>query len=299
MIDPVRKLISRLDRERAPIVTPAELRRWPGDAVAFLKNTGILREISPAESLFYGGCDEGCVITPDLVENPGTGRAVAVHYCKRDGCGRITFDPDELRRWQPDTASMASFVANQLDLATSATPLVPERIYLLGVIATSSGPLDVFLGRGLTWDDAPALIERADRLTRSTGPVLVVLRDIPPSGLWCGLRPMVVALWESVSWNEAESFIDFGSLAATVRSLRPPVPESDWLTVSRCAELLLTDVSGLDLNKAKARVSWAAGKGKFRTNGATGNARRIDRHSFSTWRLEQRERDLDADEEPE
>jgi len=66
------------------------------------------------------------------------------------------------------------------------------------------------------------------------------------------------------------------------------------LRVSECADLLLKDVSGIDRKRAMARVSWAAGKEKFRTNGAKGNARRIDRDSFNTWRLEQRERDLDA-----
>jgi hypothetical protein len=45
------------------------------------------------------------------------------------------------------------------------------------------------------------------------------------------------------------------------------------------------------------RVSWAASHDKFRTNGKKGSGRRIDRDSFSTWRLEQRERGLNADNE--
>ncbi len=68
-----------------------------------------------------------------------------------------------------------------------------------------------------------------------------------------------------------------------------------WMTVSECANLLLNDVDGLDLERAKARVSWAASHNKFRTNGKKGNNRRIDRDSFNTWRLEQRERGLDSD----
>jgi hypothetical protein len=67
-----------------------------------------------------------------------------------------------------------------------------------------------------------------------------------------------------------------------------------WITVTAAAKLLLDDTSGIDLDKAKARVSKAANEGRFRTNGKKGAARRIDRDSFSTWRLEQREKDLSA-----
>jgi len=68
--------------------------------------------------------------------------------------------------------------------------------------------------------------------------------------------------------------------------------ERAWLTVTEAAALLMTDVSGITFHQAKARVSKAATEARFRTNGRRGRDRRIDRDSFSTWRLEQRERDL-------
>ncbi len=77
---------------------------------------------------------------------------------------------------------------------------------------------------------------------------------------------------------------------------RRVVPQEQWLTVSECAELLLKDISGIDLDRAMARVSWAASEGKFRTNEKTRTARRIERVSFSAWRLEQREQDLDKED---
>lgn len=129
------------------------------------------------------------------------------------------------------------------------------------------------------------------------GGAMIVLKDSPPAGLLHGRRPTVLVLSEDLSWIEGEARIDFGQLAATIRSLRPAVPPDSWMTVSECAKLLLNDVDGLDLEKAKARVSWAAGENKFRTNGKKGPSRRIDRDSFSTWRIKQRERNLDADNE--
>jgi hypothetical protein len=81
------------------------------------------------------------------------------------------------------------------------------------------------------------------------------------------------------------------------RAGRPPVPQKDMLPVKICGELLLRDVSGITLKKAMARVSDAGNKGKFLTNGKKGRERRIERVSFEAWRLEQRDRDLDADDE--
>ncbi len=81
--------------------------------------------------------------------------------------------------------------------------------------------------------------------------------------------------------------------AATSAEASPPDTTTGWLTVTQAAELLLEDVDGLDLKRARSRVSSAANNGKFKTNGMTRGRRRIDPDSFCRWRLEQRERNLD------
>ncbi len=135
-------------------------------------------------------------------------------------------------------------------------------------------------------------IERASRLRTSTAPVVLVLTRLPKPDLWQEVRPTVLVLEEHVSWNESESRLDVGSLLDMLRTLRPPVREEAWLTVKECALLLMKDLPYIDLNRAKARVSKAANKAKFTTNGRRGTARRIERVSFDAWRLEQRDRDL-------
>ena len=67
-----------------------------------------------------------------------------------------------------------------------------------------------------------------------------------------------------------------------------------WLTVTQAAEMLLEVVSGIDLPRARARVSRGAQLGKFKTNDRRGKARRVERASYSIWLLEQREKDLIA-----
>lgn len=64
-----------------------------------------------------------------------------------------------------------------------------------------------------------------------------------------------------------------------------------------CALLLMKDLPHLELEHAKARVSKAANAGKFTTNGKKRDARRIERTSFDAWRLQQRDRDLDAEDD--
>ncbi len=71
----------------------------------------------------------------------------------------------------------------------------------------------------------------------------------------------------------------------------------EWLTVTQAAELLMGDLPALDLRHARARVSVAAARGEFATNERPRRERRIEKHSFSTWRLKQRDRDLDEEDE--
>ncbi|MFB3894643.1 MAG: hypothetical protein ACE15C_21795 [Phycisphaerae bacterium] len=90
-----------------------------------------------------------------------------------------------------------------------------------------------------------------------------------------------------------------GQLSASVGLQDPPQVEDDdqWLTVTQAAEMLMDVVSGIDLPKARARVSKAANSQEFKTNGQKGARRRIAVDSFNTWRFKQRERDLDAADE--
>lgn len=86
-------------------------------------------------------------------------------------------------------------------------------------------------------------------------------------------------------------------LALVEKTRRADKPAGPCLTVTHAAELLMKDVPSLDLHNAKARVSKAASTGRLKTNGEKGTARRIDPVSFDAWRLKQRDRDLDAQDE--
>ena len=84
------------------------------------------------------------------------------------------------------------------------------------------------------------------------------------------------------------------NIAATSQGGVPFYAE-EWLTVKDAAILLMNDICGLSLQLAQSRVSRAASNGEFCTNGQKGRERRIAKNSFSTWRLKQRDKDLDKE----
>lgn len=181
------------------------------------------------------------------------------------------------------------WVTNQAD-AQERFAATPFDYVLLDLQIPAKG------GRGGASTDCGVNLLRWMRQQRNGG--------CPPVIIMTGQTGACVDLTRELTENGAREFIakpfpDRGRTLASVvrRVIEPPDGGdggSEWLTVKQCALLLLDDVSGLDLKKATARVSWAAGAGKLTTNGKKGPGRRIERHSFSTWRLEQRERDLDV-----
>jgi CheY-like chemotaxis protein len=96
---------------------------------------------------------------------------------------------------------------------------------------------------------------------------------------------------------------------ARVRVAREPIPasptgaaqpardaKSGWHTATAAAKLLMQDIPDLDLAKARSRISTAAGKTEFVSSG-TRRSRRIEPTSFGAWRLNQRNRDLEREDE--
>ena len=110
------------------------------------------------------------------------------------------------------------------------------------------------------------------------------------------MKARILTLADHLRWDEQRSCFDASPLVSAVQSIYPTLKEERWITVTQGAQLLVNDLPYLDLKKSAARISKAASSGKFKTNGKTRDARRIERVSFDAWRLEQRDRDLDAEE---
>lgn len=289
-------ILRRADWIERAIFTHDDALGWTRRATAQLVELGLLREIARSDLVRCNDCSESCFVPAELTRDGRTGEMIGFYYCSHEyEGGPKTFDLEEFRRWEFCFDRFAALLAETLGLR-AVEPVVPHRVCLLGTLPTGGGPLDVFLACCLREKDAPSVIERAARLRASTAPVVLVWNRPPKRALWQDVRPTVLMISEHVTWNQAESRLDPGTLPDLLRSIRPPLREDDWLTVTDCARMLMKDLPHIELDRAKARVSRAANAGKFTTNGKKRDARRIDRTSFDAWRLEQRDRDLDEED---
>lgn len=292
------EMLSRTEIVGATIYRADEVARWPPATHKWLLELGLLREIERARTVWCNGCGDGCIVQPDLDVDPKTGKLRGYYFCRDpENGGPVTFDEDEFRRFEFQPEALARMVAEAIGAQGAVTAVVPGRVYLLGTLPTGGGPLEVFLASGMRLPDAPSVLEHAERLRASAAPVVIVTQDPPPAIPWPGARLTVLSLAELAKWDEAGMSVDFTALMNVLRTLRPPVADEAWLTVKECALLLMKDLPYLDLDHAKARVSKAANVGKFATNGKRRQGRRIDRTSFDAWRLEQRNRDLDVEDD--
>ena len=205
---------------------------------------------------------------------------------------------DQLRQWQSNSESLAKWLCNELLLAPTPTPIVRRQLYLLGTRPTTSGPLDVFLAYGLSRPSGYDVVMRnVGRLRATPGAVIIMPAYMPVPGIWPLLKVRWLTLVDLVRWDAERCRLDASALVKAVESTCPAIRAEQWITVTQGAQLLVNDLPYLDVKKAAARISKAANAGKFMTNGKTRDARRLERVSFDAWRLEQRDRVLDAEDD--
>lgn len=293
MHDNFGRLLARVEHLRDGLLSPQDARAWPREWLGSLEALGIIEAAGFADEIVLDGGDHECV-APNLgfekhPDNPD--RLICIHRCM-NGCGRVILEPRDFEQWRFSLLGLAEAVRIAIGASGEVIEDVTGRIVLVGTASVAGAVCEVFVGYGLARPDAAAVVASASRLAASERPAVLSV-GVKPGDIWSvGKRPMTAVLAEHACLGTEGLDLDLAKVfpASGLVEVKPDA----WITVTDAAKLLLTDVSGIDLNKAKARVSKAAGEGRFRTNGKDGRNRRIDRDSFSTWRLEQREKDLAA-----
>lgn len=294
MTDALRRLLRRAELQYAAPVSAQEARRWGRGAVERFVDLGLLRPTTPATTIRYEGCDHGCTIEPEIITHAVTGERFGVHRCMQDECGLVRIPLDELRRWEFDLVGAARTVARAIDLGGQVIEDVPGRFVEAGRVVAGETWRDLFLARGLAWDDATTALADARRLKAAAAPLVFALAMLPTQPVWPDCKPAVALLADIATLDDRGLGLDLEGVIERPTRPHADAAENKWITVTAAAQLLLSDVSGITLVQAKARISKAANAGKFATNGKHQQDRRIDRDSFSTWRLQQREKDLAA-----
>jgi hypothetical protein len=272
---------------------------WPAGALEFFLELGILKEIEPSDSVFLWECEEPEWIEPMWLPHKEKGRLIGFYSCGHDWCGHVhEVEAERRRRWATSFERIASAVVRAIDSADDVD-VVPGRIRKIGSLHRDGVYRELFLVRGVAWPDADEILAQAQRLRSSPAPAILTLDKLPARQAWDGLKPAVLSLAEVAFIRAGKMSLDLSPLF-----LQTTVPHADasapeWLTVTEAARLLIKDLPGLALEQARARVSVSASRGSFRTNGQLREKRRIDRDSFATWRLAQRDKDLDAEDADE
>ncbi|MCW5755351.1 MAG: hypothetical protein KIT24_11645 [Phycisphaeraceae bacterium] len=287
MADDLGKLLIRAEYLRDGVLTPQDARAWSRERMEALEALGVIASDGHAEEIVYDGCEHDCtVVNSGFHRHPDDpARSICVHRCL-NGCGRVILEARDFQQWRFSLLGLAEAVRSAIGASGEVIEDVPGRVVLVGTASVAGSVAEVFLGYGLARSDAAAVVASATRLTAAEHPAVLSV-GVKPGNIWSvGQRPMTAVLAEHASLGSGGLVLDLTTVfpATGLVEVKPDA----WITVTKAAKQLLDDVSGINLGKAKARVSKAAGEGRFRTNGKEGQARRIEQDSFSTWRLEQR-----------
>jgi len=113
-----------------------------------------------------------------------------------------------LRQWEIDFGGLARAIALTLDLAGDSEEVVPGRIWFLGRATIAARSRELFLARGLTWEDATGIIGESARLNAARSALVLVAGAVPPENVWNGDPLPVVALKIVISFGQMGLSVD-------------------------------------------------------------------------------------------
>lgn len=264
------------------------MRSWPAWLFEAFTELGVLVELSAADVVMCDSCANGQLLEVDVCEYP-TG-AIGIAKCPE--CGRVQLPLERLRQWRFDLGGLASAVHSAVGGAGQAEEVMAERFWSIGTIAGDAEPRDVFVARGLGGQEAGEIVRQATALRRAPAPLVLTCATAPDPAIWNGFRPAVEMLTSIATIVDGQLVVDLSLACDRLTVPHPDAKPEDWLNVTQSAEKLMGVIDGITIKKARARVSRAATDEKFVTNGVKGDERRIHIHSFSTWLMEQREKEL-------
>lgn len=137
---PLEVLIELVDRLGAAgggtvVISEAELRRWPGEAVQALKTQRIIVKAKAADSAVCPGCEEECVMSVHTLPRP-TGSPVSFVVCdRRSDTNQVEIASDHLLQWRGTIERLCHLVSNQLGLRQRGKKTTETNLWELGMVA--------------------------------------------------------------------------------------------------------------------------------------------------------------------
>lgn len=224
MSNPLAVIWERADAKE-PRFSGDEVAAWDDGLVGRFADAGLVHQVENATSVVCDACADGHVEDVTFIESPRRSAVRAYIHCPEHG--RVRVPLDRLRQWEIDFGGIASAVAQALELAGDIEEVVPGRVWFLGKATIAAISRELFLARGLTWQDAAEVLGKSSRLNAAKSALVLVAGEVPPEDIWNSDAPPVAALKTVAAWNKSGLSIDRGhleALLATGRKKTPAVP---------------------------------------------------------------------------
>jgi hypothetical protein len=112
------------------------IRKWSEEEVYTLKQLGVLRQASPANSIICPGCEEYCHETVETrLGQDGKSVERFVRCGVRSTDHVIQIEPADLEQWQIDINRFVSLLASALDIGAPPIEIIPRQAFYLGILS--------------------------------------------------------------------------------------------------------------------------------------------------------------------
>jgi len=165
---------------------------WDDGLIERFTDAGLVRQVENATSVVCDACSEGHIEDVTFIESPRRSPVRAYIYCPEHG--RVRVPLDRLVQWEVDFGGIANATARALELAGDIEEVVPGRVWFLGKATVAGLSRELFLARGLTWQDAAEVLGKSTHLNAAKSALVLVAGEVPPEDIWNGDAPPVVAL---------------------------------------------------------------------------------------------------------
>lgn len=243
---------------REPRFSADETRAWPGGAADRLVASGLIRQVENAASVPCDACADRHVEEVTFIESPRGSATRAYIPCEENG--RVHVSLARLKQWEVDFNGLASAIAKALELAGNIEEVAPGRVWFLGKATIAARSREVFLARGLAWEDARGVLGGSTRLNGASPALVLVAGQPPPMGVWNGDAPSVVALKTVTALEKVGLSVDRDHLESLLSTGRKKAPAAPLVSFPTPAGTAWSDVR-LILTENELRIE-AKGKGK-------------------------------------
>ena len=156
LLDVLGELLERADApgEETDHFLVDDLEEYPEEHLTALATFGLLVPGTPARTVLCPACSDEHWEEPEPM--PG---AHAPWFIRCGRFGPQAIEPAQLERQRLDFTGLANHLAALLEEGRSSVPLLPGRLWRLGEVMAGAASGNVYLMRGITWQDGPQLLE--------------------------------------------------------------------------------------------------------------------------------------------